>query len=189
MHEENINKLISYIKGQNDNLDFDEIIDYYLSYQRESLRKMSKFKVAKILISELNYDIRSQYKSSELNGFKVRVGDICYIDFGKAYISEAGFQHFGIIMGYKNSKALVVPMSSNNSMYMQSYCQNYFPNGKRHLYRLPTLNGLRKRSVLFLNDIKYINTARIIEVKGRIHPDSCLFKDILKRIQTLIQHN
>ena len=30
----------------------------------------------------------------ELN---IEVGDICYIDFGQAYINEAGFQHFGLV--------------------------------------------------------------------------------------------
>lgn len=186
MHTKMINELIMYIRGENRDLNIDEIVEYYLQSQKDKFSNLSSFHLAKLLISEMNYDMRSQFKSSELVGFKVNVGDICYIDFGKAYISEAGFQHFGIIVGYKNSKALIVPMSSNVSMYNQSYCSETFPNGKRHLYRLPMLDGLRKKSVLFLNDIKYINTARIIEVKGRICPNSSLFKDITSRISTLI---
>ena len=139
-----------------------------------------------MLLSEFNFLERKTFKSSEAVGFKVKLGDICYIDFGPAYVTEAGYQHFGIVIGYSNSKALVVPMSSNQSMYYQSYCEQTYPNGKIHLYRLPTINGLKKQSVLFLNDIKYINTARIISINGSINPKSDLFLNILKRTSKLI---
>lgn len=186
MHLKYIGELIGFLKGENSDLDFNEVMKYHIKYRYKELSNESKYHLARILISEFNYDLRSQYKSNELVGFKVNLGDICYIDFGKAYITEAGFQHFGIVIGYCNSKALVVPMSSNISMYKQSYCEKTFPNGKVHLYRLPEVNGLKKKSVLFLNDIKYVNTARVIEVKGRIDPESALFKDILGRVKTLI---
>lgn len=188
MHLKYIGLLIKYLQEDND-VDLDEILRYYIQFRYSKMCQENKYILARTLISEFNYDIRSEMKSSELLGFKVGVGDICYIDFGNAYITEAGYQHFGIILGYNNSKAIVVPMSSNISMYNQSYCEKNFPNGKKHLYRLPELKGLKRKSVLFLNDIKYINTARIIEVKGKIDPESPLFKDILCRAKTLIYHN
>ena len=33
--------------------------------------------------------------SNASTGVIVRVGDICYIDYGKAYQREIGYQHFG----------------------------------------------------------------------------------------------
>lgn len=180
-----INQMIGFLSTGQCNIDLNEIVDYYLKDKNDSLKSMDKRQLSRLLISKFNYEIRNEFKSSELLGFKVRVGDICYIDFGRAYISEAGYQHFGIIIGYCNSKALVVPMSSNHSMYKQSYCPINYPKGKRHLYRLPDLKGLHKKSVLFLNDIKYINTARVIEVKGHIHPNAKLFNDILMRIKSI----
>lgn len=188
MHYDKINDLINMLRGSEECNIYD-IKDYYLDYLDDKFSEMNEYHLAKVLLSELNYESRYEYKSSELNGFKVRVGDICYVDFGQAFINEAGYQHFGIVMGYCNSKALIIPMSSNISMYYQSYCEHTFPNGKRHLYRLPDLEGLKRKSVLFLNDMKYINTARIIEVKGNIDPESELFKDILYRSATLIHHN
>lgn len=185
MHDTYINAIVNYLKGNNNNIDFDKIIDYYTENKKTILKTTNKHKLARLLLSELNYDLRYSLKSSELLGFKVKLGDICYIDFGKAYISEAGFQHFGIVIGYCNSKALVVPMSSNLSMYHQSYCEKYFKNGKKHLFRLPPIQGLTKKSVLFLNDVKYINTARIIDMRGNISPKSELFKNIIKRIDKL----
>lgn len=184
-----INQMIGFLSGSKKNINLNEIVDYYLQEKNEDLKSMDKRQLSRLLISKLNYEVRNDYKSSELLGFKVRIGDICYIDFGRAYISEAGFQHFGIIIGYCNSKALVVPMSSNYSMYQQSYCEKKYPNGKKHLYRLPSLCGLHKKSVLFLNDIKFINTARVIEVKGHINPKTSLFKDILLRVEYICKHN
>lgn len=185
MHYEVIEQLLSIIKGKKKQ-NIDSIVDYYLNYQKCKFKDMSDYNVARILLSEINYDIRANYKSSELNGFKVKTGDICYIDFGKAYINEAGYQHFGLVLNCYNSKALVVPMSSNQLMYNQSYCEENYPYGKPHLFRLPQVSGLKRKSVLFLNDIKYINTARIIEVKGHLDPKSSLFTSILSRAETLI---
>lgn len=189
MHDQLLNELVKIVQERNETIDLSDYIDRYLLIKKEYLNKLSNYETARELISDLNYRQRSAYKSSELIGFKVRVGDICYIDFGKAYINEAGFQHFGIVIGLNNSKALVVPMSSNISMYNQSYCEQFYPNGKRHLFRLPIVAGLKRKSVLFLNDLKYINTARIISVKGNIHPSSQLFIAINERIKTLFQHN
>lgn len=185
MNEMYIGVMIDYLSGNSKKIDLDEIVDYYFESKKNQLKTMNKRHLSRLMISKLNYEIRSEFKSSELMGFKVKVGDICYIDFGRAYITEAGYQHFGIVIGYCNSKALVVPMSSNYTMYNQSYCAKTFNNGKKHLYRLPELNGLHKKSVLFLNDIKYINTARVIEVKGHIKTTTVLFQDILHRVRML----
>ena len=43
--------------------------------------------------------------------------------------------------------------------------------------------GMRKPSVLFINDAKWINTARIIDVKAHLDKDSELFKDIKERVK------
>lgn len=169
-----------------ESIEKEQIIEKMKANIEESLMGMSNYQARRFVMSELNYCIRSEYKSSELVGFKVNKGDICYIDYGKAYITEAGFQHFGLVLGICNSKAFVIPMSSNKSMYYQSYCKKTFPQGKKHLYRLPDLEGLNKKSVLFLNDAKYINTARVISVNAYIDPDSDLFKDILSSTIQLI---
>ena len=189
MHEKLLNELVEILHSKQDNIDLDDQIERFLSLKKAYLESLGSFELLRELISELNYRKRSSYKSSELIGFKARIGDICYIDFGKAYINEAGFQHFGLIIGQSNSKALVLPMSSNLSMYNQSYCQDDFPVGKKHLFRLPMVPGLKRKSVLFLNDLKYINTARIISIKGNIHPKSPLFKAVIRRVETLLHHN
>ena len=134
------------------------------------------------LISEANWMLRREYRSCDQLGVKIQVGDICYIDFGQAYLNEAGFQHFGLILKIFNGKAFVVPMTSNPETYAQAYDEKTNIHGKQHLMRIGRIQGLYRESVLFLNDCKYINTARIIDVKARIPKDSLLFEKITQRI-------
>lgn len=132
------------------------------------------------LLSELNYSNRYHLKSSIKFGYYIKKGDICYIDYGRAYIQEVGYQHFGLVISIFDAKALVIPMTSNYETYRSAYDPIKNPNGLKHLFKLGKINGLDKYSVLFLNDGKYINTARVINVKGRINPKSKLFKKIMK---------
>ena len=112
------------------------------------------------LISDMNLRERRNITNCNELGVDIRVGDICYIDFGEAYIYEIGFQHFGIIMTLFHNKAFVVPMSGNHSAYVQAYGKDN-PKGKRHLMRLGKIRGMNKESVLFINDAKWINTAPV----------------------------
>ena len=134
------------------------------------------------LISEANWMLRKQYRSCDQLGVKIQIGDICYIDFGQAYLNEAGFQHFGLVLNVVNGKAFVVPMTSNPETYAQAYDEKTNVHGKQHLMRIGRIKGLYRESVLFLNDCKYINTARIIDVKARIPKESALFEKITERV-------
>lgn len=138
------------------------------------------------LISEANWMMRKQYRSCDQLGVRIQVGDICYIDFGQAYLNEAGFQHFGLILSIFNGKAFVVPMTSNPSTYAQAYDEKMNPYGKMHLMRIGLIKGMNRQSVLFLNDCKYINTARIIDVKARIPANSALFHQIKDRVMNCL---
>lgn len=137
-------------------------------------------------ISEQNLRERRNANNCAELGVDVRVGDICYIDFGEAYINEIGYQHFGVVVSIFHNKAFIIPMSGNHSAYMQAYSSEN-PNGKRHLMRLGKIKGMNKESVLFINDAKFINTARIIDVKAHLDRNSELFKEILERFKKCIE--
>ena len=111
------------------------------------------------LVSEQNLRERRHAGSCGELGVDIRVGDICYIDFGEAYISEIG--------------------------YLQAYSKEN-PKGKRHLMRLGKIKGMNKESVLFINDAKWINTARIIDVKAHLRRDSELFREIKDRVKNCL---
>jgi hypothetical protein len=108
---------------------------------------------------------------------------------GQQYLNEAGYQHFGLIMSICAKKALVIPMTSNASTYAKAYDPKNNPRGKKNLMRIGKVEGLNKESVLFLNDIRYVNTARVIDIKAHIPTDSSLFVTAQKRMMEVMFMN
>ncbi|MDD5881130.1 MAG: hypothetical protein PUG17_10025 [Stecheria intestinalis] len=133
------------------------------------------------MISEANWVLRNQYQSGEEIGVRIDPGDICYMDFGQAYLNEMGYQHFGLCMNICRRKAFIIPMTSNPVHYAEAYDEVRNPCGKIHLMQIGKPEGLNKPSVLYMNDARYINTARVIEVKAHIPTDSELFREIRMR--------
>ncbi|QIK68936.1 hypothetical protein G7062_00965 [Erysipelothrix sp. HDW6C] len=154
----------------------EQLIKEYLKDYEAFLRKMTSWQQKKECISGYNRIHRMNYWSSEALNIDVSVGDVCYIDFGHAYINENGYQHFGLVLASHNHKLLVIPMTSKASSIQQA--RNLNDEGKRHLYYIGKIRGLNKPSVLFLNDCKFINSARIISVNGHIAPNSAMFREI-----------
>ncbi|MCR0262484.1 hypothetical protein MKC73_01040 [[Clostridium] innocuum] len=163
--------------------DKDTLIHDILTLQREELETCDDLRA--LYISMLNHRDRHNDHSCTEKGVDIRVGDICYIDFGNAFIEEIGFQHFGLILSLYKNKAYVVPMSGNERAYAQAYSKDT-PNGKRHLMRLEKVGRMKKRSVLFMNDSKWINTARVIDVKGHLKRESQVFQEIMTRVKDMI---
>ena len=164
----------------------EEIIDDYLFELKQQLIKKDKKEVKDILLSELNYQQRGKLMSCRCYDMNIKEGDLCYIDFGKAYNQETGYMHFGLVIRIFNSKALVIPMTSNSVAYNSAYDRYDNPEGITHLMRLGKVDGLFKYSVLFLNDAKFINTARIIDVKSHINVNGKLFNEIMLRFRAII---
>lgn len=154
--------------------------------QKEEI--LEKFKVVvnesgnawKAYISLMNYSNRSSYGSSFELGFKVKPGDICYIDFGLAYRYECGYQHMALVVSMSNYKALVVPMTSNIGAYQKA------KEGSPYLFNFPKCGKMNKDSTLFLNDMKFINTARVIEIIATINIETEIFQMIKKELVKLI---
>ena len=78
-------------------------------------------------------------------------------------------------------------MTSNPETYEKAYHPQMNPKGKKNLYAIGQLEGLNKKSVLFLNDAKYLNTARIIDIKAHIPTQGSLYKDIIEHLRECIQ--
>ncbi|MCI8270692.1 MAG: hypothetical protein HFG16_00010 [Erysipelotrichaceae bacterium] len=158
------------------------LCENYLKEHEEEYLHMPAEAAIPRLISAQNLKDRRNLLSCESLGVHISIGDICFIDFGDAYLQEIGYQHFGLIAAMYHGKAFVIPMSGNYNAYLQAYSRQN-PNGKQHLMQLGKIAGMRKPSVLFINDAKWINTARIIDVKAHLDKDSELFKDIKERVK------
>lgn len=161
----------------------------YMRYRKDLYQALTPQNAQSSMISEANWVERSRYFSGEEMGIFVEPGDICYMDFGQQYLNEAGYQHFGLVMSICSKKALVIPMTSNPSTYAKAYDPIDNPQGKRNLMRIGKVEGLYKLSVLFLNDIRYVNTARVIDVKAHIPTDSQLFLTAQKRMMEIMFTN
>ena len=85
-------------------------------------------------------------------------------------------------MAIVHFKALIIPMTSNPNTYRKSLNQEE----GQYLYPLGWIDGLYKESVLFLNDAKFINTARIIDVKAHLDTDSEMFLEIKEKFKNLV---
>ena len=104
----------------------------YMDERRKVYGLVVPEQVDSALISEANWITRSQYSSGQYLGVHVKVGDICYLDYGQAYLNEMGYQHFGLVLLMCNDKIFVVPMTGNKKNYMQAMSEDN-PNGKLHL--------------------------------------------------------
>ena len=73
-------------------------------------------------------------------------------------------------------------MTSNAVQYDTAYDPYDNPNGKKHLMRLGRIGNMTKPSVMFLNDIRFVNTARIIKIIAHLDTDSELFWRVQHRM-------
>lgn len=137
------------------------------------------------MVSKMNFCKRKEMYSCKPFDIEVKKGDLAYIDFGQAYQHEIGYMHFGLVITVSRGKAFVVPLSGKYKAHLEAYDETN-QRGKKHLMRLGYVQGLTKVSVLFLNDAKWINTSRIIEVKAHLDTNGKIFKEAQKRTIEMI---
>lgn len=158
----------------------------YMQYRSQLYEELLGINADHAMLSESNWIARGHYMCGEEAGIFVKAGDVVYMDFGQAYLNEMGYQHFALVLGICGKKALVVPMTSNEKTCKNAYDLTHL-HGKKNLYCFPgIMDGLCKKTVLFLNDMKFINTARVIDIKGHIDIHEKEFQNIQKRIMNMI---
>ncbi len=160
----------------------DEKMRNYFRCRKEVYAQLLPEHLQHSMVSERNWMERWNLTSSSALGIHVRQGDICYTDFGQGYLYECAYQHFGLVIAIYGQKALMVPMTSNEMQYQKAYDPIANPEGRKHLMRIGKIAGMDKASVLFLNDIRFVNTARVIDIMGRIDPSTDLFIEVQERL-------
>ena len=157
----------------------------YMMLRKEVYETLSPDHVNNNIISETNWVMRSQLD----RGIRVEPGDICFFDFGQAYLNEVGYQHMGLVMSICARKALVIPMTSNEATFANAFDPEDNPDGARFLMRLGQPKGMNRPSVLFLNDIRYVNTARVIRKVSHIDATSEIFRTVQSRMMYVLFNN
>ncbi len=163
-----------------DSHDFDDVLKKLLVNYKTLINQRPLDEALCLMVSTQNYIERSQWKRNPY--LNIQVGDFCFIDYGSAYQLEAGYQHFGLVLSECNGKLFVIPMSSNPFIFKQAYDEFDHPKGKVHLHRLKKCCGLTRDSTLYLNDAKFISSARVIEVVGHLDSKDYRFKKIQDRL-------
>ncbi len=133
----------------------EEGLHYYTQVVHHQAQNMSLSQLKMECVSFINRLQRQNMKMEH----SLNVGDVCYIDYGPMYQYEAGYQHFGIVLKLAHYKAFVVPLTSNTTTHQSD---------KDHVFKVGLIEGLTKHSICFLNDAKFINTSRIIDVYGHL---------------------
>lgn len=164
----------------------ENVLENYMHLRAQVYETLLPKNIESAMLSEANWIGRASYMSGEDIGIYVQPGDIAYLDFGQAYLNEMGYQHFALVVALCEKKALVIPMTSNNKTCCHAYDYKTNPKGKKNLFALGDVDGLFKKSVLFLNDMKFINTARIIDVKAHIDVKSAIFRKIQLQMLSLL---
>lgn len=159
-----------------------EALNAYMKCRSDVYSTLVPGNVERALVSEANWIVRGHCSCGDEIGIQVSPGDICYMDFGQAYLHEMGFQHFGLIINIWLGKALVIPMTSNERTYANAWDRDDNPYGRKNLMRIDHVAGLQKPSVLFLNDMRFVNTARVIDVTGHMDVRSDQFRSVEERI-------
>lgn len=167
------------LKQHYQSTDLHGLVDEILEEFRTTVLKRSEYEAIRLLLSTQNYIERSQWKDASMPIYE---GDLCFIDFGSAYQLEAGYQHLGLVLSISHRKLFVIPMSSNFSAYQSAFDSKDNPWGKKHLLRFKKSCGLKKDSILFLNDAKFINSTRVIEIIGHLSIHDKRYKQIQARV-------
>lgn len=160
----------------------EDLLDHYIRMYQDFIESLPDHLQRKECISGLNRLNRIDYWSSKDLALNVKPGDICYFEYGHAFLNEAGYQHFGLVMSLFNQKAFVIPMTSNQNAIRKATQGKH----QNHLYYIGQLKGLDKRSVLFLNDCKFINTCRIISVNAHLDVETDMFEEIQTLLKQII---
>ena len=158
----------------------------YTQLKREIYEQCCPAVKEESLASEYKWLQRYGCRNGTDIGIHVVPGDLALIDFGQNYYNEMGFRHFGLVLSICVQKALVIPMTSNPETYRRAYDRIENPEGKRNLYRIGKVEGMDRKSVLFLNDARYINTARDITIMAHMEPGEAMFGDIQERLKAIM---
>lgn len=110
----------------------------------------------------------------------MEVGRVYYIDFGKTYKGELAYFHYGLCVGKKEGKPLVIPLTSAEGYREKCYHPVNNPHANKKFRQALMCEGFSKDAVLRINDAKFISAGRIESMDCKISEDALL--DIQKTL-------
>ena len=131
----------------------------------------------------------AQNKNRKLIDRIVKKGNNYQFEFGKNYVPEMSYEHRGLVIGISGKLLYVLPICSCNADKKDHANARHpieNPGSKSNYYLLKQSECpfLTHDSVLKLNDIRTVSTARIKykQEHGFLSPDSDTYKEIEKLV-------
>lgn len=149
----------------------------------KGIKQMNAYDASSTILCDSNWIQKSSnnfFKDKNGKKIPVELGKIYYIDYGKTFYGELAYFHYGLCVGKRDEKILIVPIRSGNDIFSTSYHPINNPNANKKYRQGLQTEGFQKDCVLLVNDLKFISAGRIEK--------ECIFisKDTLKSIQTQI---
>ena len=141
----------------------------------EGIKALSAYDAASIIISEANWMQKNTFKEfhdSNKNNVKIRIGMVYYLDYGKGFSGELAYFHYGLCIGKRDEKVLIVPMTSGADYFSFCYHPTNNPSGNKKHRQALVSEGFTKDCILKINDTKFISAGRIINEAVEINTDA-----------------
>lgn len=167
-----------------DNEDCKAELEKYLENFKTYMLSQNVYDMSSLLIAEQDWLRRH---STPKVFSECLVGKILRVDFGKMYLCENGLIHYAICIAEHQGKYCVIPMTTSNDEIKMAFHPQYRPNGEKRLFLLKRADGNVKDSALYINDLKYISSGRIIKVGNKIADEA--YNNIINLVCELLLPN
>lgn len=149
----------------------------------KGLKNLSAYEAASTIISDANWIQKStfqEFKNEVGKKIPIEVGKIYYIDYGKTFYGELAYYHYGLCIGQRKDKLLVIPMTTGTNYFTTSYHPINNPKKDKKYRQALKTEGFLKNCVLKIDDTKFISAGRIEKEYNKIKDD--ILRDIQNQV-------
>lgn len=143
----------------------------------KGIKHMNAYDASSTILCDANWIQKSKFgtfKDKTGKNITIELGKIYYIDYGKTFYGELAYFHYGLCIGKRDGKVLVIPMTSSKEHFSSSYHPIHNPNGNKKNRQALQSEGFAKDCILKINDTKYISAGRIDKESLKISDDLLL---------------
>lgn len=149
----------------------------------KGIKQMNAYDASSTILCDANWIQKSSFDSFRDkvgNNILIEPGKIYYIDYGKTFYGELAYFHYGLCIGKRDKKILVVPIRTGKDIFDISYHPVYNNRADKKYRQGLQSEGFQKDCVLLINDLKFISAGRIEKEYIRID------EEILKSVQNQV---
>lgn len=140
----------------------------------KGLKSMNAYEAASIIKSDANWiqkGNQEHFLDEQGNKKVIDIGSVYYIDFGNTFCGELAYYHYGLCIGKRNGKVLIIPMTSATKRFENCFHPINNPTNDKKDRQALISEGFAKDCVLLINDTKYISAGRIEEFQCKINTE------------------